>query len=181
MDMSAGEVFMTPMQRDFIEAELFQLTLAAVTQRGKVYKEKITESSRAPVHATLREKLDELTSAYITQVTDDPHIANIQVLSDVVSEKHGGVLVDGRFRIGSAQKALNLHLKYRWCLGEIHEPPHCPFDACVLKLIPGWKSESWIEINTLERYQDLVAAARSVAAGKSLAVWELGAYNEATR
>jgi hypothetical protein len=172
---------MTPMQREFIEAELFQLTLAAVTQRGKVYKEGLTESSRGPVHATLREKLDELTPAYKTEVADDVHIGNIQLLANVLSERHKSVLVDGRFRIGSAQKALNLHLKYRWCLGEIHEPPHCPFDAFVLKMIPGWKSKSWIKIDTLEEYKDLVAAARRVAGGKSLAVWELGAYNEATR
>jgi hypothetical protein len=172
---------MTPMQREFIEAELFQLTLGAVTQRGKVYRKDLTEKIRAPVHLTIRVTLGALTPVYKKRIDEDKHISNIQGLSDSVSRKHKSVLADGVFRIGSAQKALNLHLKYRWCLGEIHEPPHCPFDAFVLKLIPGWKTKSWINIITLREYQDLVAAARKVAGGESLAVWELGAYNNATR
>lgn len=40
------------------------------------------------------------------------------------------------FRIGSAQKALNLYRKYLWCLGYIPFPPHCPFDATIIDQLP---------------------------------------------
>jgi hypothetical protein len=52
-------------------------------------------------------------------------------------------------RIGLAQKALNLYLKYLWCLGEIHEPPHCPLDSIVLGQVPGCKDVRWTLIATL--------------------------------
>jgi len=166
----------TPDQRAFIEAELFQLTLAAVTQRAKVYRSKLTEEKRKPVHVTLRKKLFGLTSRYNVSVSDASHIATIRSLSKSISVKHADVL-NGGFRIGCAQKALNLHLKYRWCLGEIPEPPHCPFDSRVLRWIPGWKSKRWTAMNSIDEYVRLAAAARIVAGAQSLAMWELAVYN----
>jgi hypothetical protein len=38
-------------QRAFIEAELFQLTLAAVTQRGQVYRTGLPEQSKRVARA----------------------------------------------------------------------------------------------------------------------------------
>ncbi len=45
------------------------------------------------------------------------------------------ILFGNGFRVGIAQKALNLYLKYLWCLGKITEPPHCPFDSIIISEI----------------------------------------------
>ena len=41
---------------------------------------------------------------------------NIVALSEGLSEDHADILAGKRFRVGTAQKALNLYLKYLWCL-----------------------------------------------------------------
>lgn len=167
-------------RRHFIDAELFQLTLSAVTQRGGVYGQKLSEESHRPVHETLRGLLRDLSPQYETPgIGDERHIENIRRIGRTVTASHAPVLRDGKFRIGSAQKALNLHLKYRWCLGEIPVPPHCPFDSYVLRAIPGWRTRSWTGIDSIPEYTSLVAAARAVAGELSLADWELAVYNNA--
>lgn len=172
-------------QSEFLDAELFQLTLAAATQRGRVYRPALSESDRHPVHETLRELLWTLSPQYETGPVSDPrHTANIEHIVRTTTQRHARVLRDGTFRIGSAQKALNLHLKYRWCRGEIPEPPHCPFDALILSRIPGWRTRSWTAIDSMNDYLDLVAAAHGVAQSqgrRSLAEWELFAYDQAVK
>jgi hypothetical protein len=168
-------------QRRFFEAELFQLTLGAVTQRGGVYMPKLDEKTRRPLHKTLREVLHDLLPSYAaSEVAEAAHMANIAALERAVTDKHSGILRDGKFRTGSAQKARNLHLKYYWCLGNARKPPHCPFDLYVLSKIPEWKGRSWIAISSPEDYAMLVADARRVAGSLALADWELSVYNEAT-
>ena len=161
----------------FIDNEIFQLTLAAVTQRGGVYRPNLPESARRELHVALRESLTALGGHYTSAVADDAHIANIDALAQRLSSRCHNLLVGSRFRIGNAQKALNLHLKYRWCLGLGAEPPHCPFDAIVLRQIPGWRARRWTRLDSLDQYRNLVAAARACANPASLAVWELNLYN----
>ena len=84
-----------------------------------------------------------------------------------------------RIRIGSAQKALNLFLKYLWCIGEAPEPPHCPFDFQIISKLPPAVRCNWTELDSIETYRALVAAAKTAAAGQSLAEWELAEYNGA--
>jgi hypothetical protein len=45
-------------------------------------------------------------------VTKEDHIKNICMLANILTEKHYNILLNRRFRIGSAQKGLNLYLKY---------------------------------------------------------------------
>jgi hypothetical protein len=175
---------MTPAsaQTTFLDDELFQLTLAAVTQRGRVYAPNLPEKARRALHDTLRGLLSALSPQYETPGMSDPrHQENLALLARTVSARHPELLCDGRFRIGSAQKALNLHLKYRWCLGEIVRPPHCPFDSYVLRAIPTWRNRSWTAIDSLETYADLITAARAVAGAQPLAEWELSVYNGAVK
>lgn len=147
-------------------------------QRGGVYRPKLTERERRPVHTTLREVLESLLPQYGGGgMGDNVHLANIDRLARTVTTRHAGVLDGRRFRIGNAQKALNLHLKYRWCLGDIERPPHCPFDYYVLREISGWRSYRWTVIDKIADYADLVAAARAVAGDQPLADWELAVYN----
>ena len=168
-------------REDFIEAELFQLTVGAVTQRGSVYAPGLSEKARRLVHGTLRQLLIDVSPQYEPGgVSDERHMENIDQIAQATTMRHAALLRDGRFRIGSAQKALNLHLKYQWCLRQIPIPPHCPFDAYVLRAIPAWRTP-WTRIESLRQYADLVAAARAVAGQHALAEWELALYNAATR
>src|SRR5438552_12291460 len=117
----------------FLHDELFSLTLMATVQRGKIYTEGTTEAQRLPLQNELRQILEDIAKLYEQVVSEDAHCSNISTLADGLSRSHATVLKDRRFRIGSAQKALNLFLKYLWCIGKIPTPPHCPFDFQVIQ------------------------------------------------
>src|SRR5664280_1058689 len=163
-------------QGRFLDNNLFSLTLMATTQRGKVYRANATEAERAALREGLRGALADLTPTYKNAVSDSDHVANIDALCKRLTEPYGSVLAGGKLRVGSAQKALNLHLKYMWCLGRIAMPPHCPIDSIVLVNIPGCGSIRWTHLDSLNEYRDLISKARSVAGKESLAVWELRLY-----
>jgi hypothetical protein len=165
----------TPAQHDFILWQIYSMTLAATTQRAKMYADDV--QARGSFQKGLRASLEELSQGYKLEISDQQHVANIESLAIELSKKHMNLLANGRFRIGQSQKALNLYLKYLWCLGEIAMPPHCPIDAIVLARITGFKEEKWTRIDSIERYQRIIEAARREANGIPLAVWELELYN----
>lgn len=164
-------------QQAFIRREIFSMTLAAATQRSGLYKPKTPAKARRPFHESLRALLEELAKEYIVPVGEDMHIRNIERITLELSANHQDVLAVGGMRIGLAQKALNLYLKYLWCLGEIPEPPHCPIDRIVLERLPGYQNVCWTQIDSLDEYRRIIAAAKIAAKGVSLAVWELDLYN----
>lgn len=114
---------------------------------------------------------------YAEVVSDEVHIANIVRLATVLTDSHPEALFSGRFRIGPAQKALNLLLELQWCCGWIPTPPHCPFDAVVIQLLDLPHPIAWTKLDTVTGYAELVAAARKVAGDVSLSEWELTEYN----
>ena len=169
-------------RQKFLDAEFFQLTLSAVTRRGSVYQPNLSEAQRRPVHSTLQNLLHALSRQYTNvSVSEGQHNANIEKIAETLTQLHAPLLRGDRFRIGSAQKALNLHLKYLWCLQAIPRPPHCPFDAYVLRAIPEWRERTWTTIDSIDQYIELVASARTVAGEQPLAEWELSIYNRLTR
>jgi hypothetical protein len=166
-----------PDRKQFLHSELFSMTLMATVQRGNVYAGAATPAQRTSFQATLREHLEATLVTYSTPKTDKDHETNISQLADMLSASHKSTLANGRFRIGSAQKALNLWLKYLWCVGELPTPPHCPFDSQIIRLLPPAVRCNWTALDSLEGYRALVAAARKLAGGRSLAHWELDVYN----
>ena len=170
----------TQSQRAFVLSECFTLTLGGTVQRGNVYVPGLSESARKPVQITLREELEALRERYTLQVTEPAHTENIVRLSATMSEKHKAVLFNGRFRIGNAQKALNLHLKYMWCLGLVEMPPHCPIDAVVLRHVPEFEHIKWTQLDDIDRYSAIISAAKRRAGGRALAIWELELWNGET-
>jgi len=165
-------------QRRFILDELFTLTLAGTVQRSGLYKEGTTEKDRKPFQDSLRKLLEEMAGEYEHGVAEEKHVENIQRLADELSAKHEDVLAEGGMRIGHAQKALNLYLKYLWCLGEIPVPPHCPLDAIVLGQVKGCETEHWTRMRTIEEYAEVIGKVRRAAGGQSLAQWELENYGK---
>ncbi len=168
----------TPEQQSFLLQEFFTLTLAGTVQRSGLYRVGTTEKDRKPFQDSLRGFLKEMDGTYVSPVTEEVHVANIQLLADGLSAKHADILAEGGMRIGLAQKALNLYLKYLWCLGEIPEPPHCPLDSIVFGQIPGCETVHWTRMRTIEEYAEVIGKVRLAAAGLSLAQWELENYGD---
>lgn len=170
---------MSPSQKQFLLDECFSLTLMATVQRGHVYREGAEERLREDFRRGLRTGLEALATSYGTKVPDADHLRNIASLAENLSKAHAKALKGGRFRIGSARKALNLYLKYLWCLGEIPTPPHCPFDDEVISRLREYRGPKWTKLETVPQYEQLLKAARQVAGDTMLAEWELDLYNDA--
>jgi hypothetical protein len=170
---------MDKQQKEFLDAAFLSLTVRATFGRSKTYREGARDADKARFRAALKKQLTELAQQYTTGMDDDGHIKNIEHLADNLSTEFAQVLKGGRFRIGSAQKALNLYLKYLWCTEQIPTPPHCPFDNTIIGKLPGCNSINWTTLDSVEDYRRLVVTARTEAGTAPLARWELAAYNSA--
>jgi hypothetical protein len=115
---------------EFIESELVTASINAAFQRADVYAD--PKATTDPRRQTLRDKLASLLrnlgSQYSSTLRGPQHKINIAKIADDLTEafKDTDLLRGKRFRIGIAQKALNLYLKYLWCLGKIPIPPTLP-------------------------------------------------------
>lgn len=163
-------------QDKFLLDELFSMTLAATVQRSTTYQKDVAEKKKDIFRRDLQRSLVSLSEQYRAQVSEPTHCKNIQTLAKELSIKHGKILDDGHFRIGSAQKALNLYLKYLWCLGRIKMPPHCPIDRAILDEI-GYKSVGWTRLDSIALYEEIIREAKAVAGKLALSEWELQFYN----
>src|SRR5258706_7444690 len=163
----------------FLADVAFGIALPGTAQRGKVYRRESSADERKNFRSALRLALENLAQQYDAPVTDDRHVSNIDDLARTLSNQHPEAFNASRFRIGSAQKALNLYLKMLWCFDCIPTPPHCPFDRVVLSRLPGCESVKWTQLDSLPEYERIVRCARSVSNGVSLADWELHLYTSA--
>jgi len=161
----------------FLVDEIFTLVLQGTLQRSPTYEEKVSERRKADFKQALRDDLERMALEYENPVLEETHVSNIDTLARDLSNRFRDCLLQGRFRIGSAQKALNLYLKYIWCLGKIPPPPHCPFDSIIIQRLGCHMS--WTELDRIEEYQTLVERAKQAADGRPLAEWELFEYNNA--
>jgi hypothetical protein len=132
---------MRQQQKDFLARSALASTMIATAQRGYLYRKGCSNLARSQFQDALRRALEEWLPQYKNEVSHERHCANIKALADDLSAAHEDALADGKFRIGSAQKALNLYLKFMWCLGQIEQPPHCPFDSRILAMIPGCRGK----------------------------------------
>ena len=147
-------------------------------RRSRTYSESASEKRKDQFRDALRGKLDEIASEYASPVEEKKHITNIVNLADNLTPRFSDCLREGRFRIGIAQKALNLYLKYLWCIGLISLPPHCPFDSIVISHIPECSNLNWTSIDNIADYQRLVTAAHKIAESKTLSEWELETWGK---
>lgn len=173
--MQATEAISCSMAR-FIDDQIYSLTLMATSQRSHIYSEGSSEDTKKQFRKDLRQQLEYLAKKYSNPIATEQHLQNIANLSKDLSARHEKCLNRGRFRIGLAQKALNLYLKYLWCLDRISEPPHCPIDRIVLENAK-WRSEptNWTDIDSIADYSKIVQHIFEVASKReqSLATWEL--------
>ena len=173
----------TQKQLEFINHQLIVDTINAAFQRAKIYKypQKESDPNRIRLREELKKRLTELRKKYTSEVTETEHCQNIENLSNELTktfEKRDFLGGDDKFRIGIAQKALNLYLKYLWCLGVIKTPPHCPFDNVVIENLEdeSVRNIKWTKMDSIDDYKKLVQASKKLAyktGYKTIAEWEL--------
>lgn len=159
--------------------QFMTLAWAGSVQRANLYAPDTcpTDKAKAVFKAKLLEFLKmELLPNYKSKCSEEDHLANIEELVKQGNEFGQGLLGEDGYKVGIAQKFLNLALKYLWCIGQIEEPPHCPVDRIVLS-----KTElngiNWTDMKTVGEYQKAIEAIKLVANELSLARWELSIYN----
>lgn len=164
-------------QKRFLRDQFHGLVLQATVQRAGIYEESSADTLREEFRKGLRRSLDAMAREYLQPVDDAAHVGRIDALAQEMTKSFGRTLRGGRFRVGPAQKALNLFLKYQWCAGWIPSPPHCPFDALIIGRLPAPIRTAWTALDDLDHYQRLVDAARHAAGDITIAEWELRLYD----
>jgi hypothetical protein len=167
-----------PSKRAFLTYELGILTCkAALSTRDDVYPVYARDANRvqrAAAQDAIRAVLPIIENRYSKGAaikSDDLHVEFIQEIADQLSGDHGDALHNGRFRIGIAQKLINLHLKYLWAAALIPEPPHCPLDGIVRDIAN--LDYDWTSNNSIEDYKCAIDTLKNIATPRTLAVWEL--------
>jgi len=163
---------------EFIKNEILTSTIVGGLGRGySVYKKGVQENDKNKLKNLLRETLDNYSKIYKDKVNEKHHIENIKRFAEDITDKYARILQDNRFRIGRAQKLLNLYLKYLWTLGLIPKPPHCPFDSVIISRLG--LDIKWTQLDSIEDYKLLVKRAKEAAErnGLSIAEWELRIWN----
>lgn len=152
-------------------------TRAAAFQRANVYTKNIKQKGKHRFIEAFENKLLGFKSIYATKVSEERHVKYIQAFAHELSAEFSHVLQGGRMKIGVAQKAINLFLKYLWLLDDqCTEPPHCPIDRVVLNAVDI--DENWTQLDSINRYLEMIGRIRQLAErkGQTLAVWELGIW-----
>lgn len=156
-------------------------SLRAALRRNHTYIPGVGFYERAALRSRWSELLREISRQYSYHVDDALHVRNIAHISDVLSNEFASILYGERLRIGTSQKALNLYLKFLWCL-ELNTtpPPHCPIDRLVL-----WQVgivDAWTKLDSRETYMQWIDTLRNFALAKgyvTLPDYELELWNNA--
>jgi hypothetical protein len=165
-------------QEKFVCRELIVLAWAASVQRSKLYDSKYGKPKDA-INAFRSSLVDyfekSLLKSYTTNCPEDQHIQNLEDFSNHGTQEGVNLLGPDGYKLGVAQKFLNLMLKYLWCIGKIPEPPHCPVDRIIISKTDLRGKMNWTEIKTTCEYKTAIGAIRETAkkAGLSIAQWEL--------
>lgn len=163
-------------QKEFLRQTALFNAIGAAFQRAGIYTKDASPEAKAALRADLEKYLCSLERQFQRTVTFQEHFKYIDSLANDLSRTHARFLKERRFRVGVAQKALNIYLKLIWCYGWIPEPPHCPIDSVVLAEIGDTKTK-WTKIRSIDAYRAAIEAicvyVRQQADGKSIAQWEL--------
>jgi hypothetical protein len=168
-------------QKEFLRKTALLNAIGAAFQRASIYSDSACKRvAKERLKNDLERHLRCIEKRYRLPISSDQHCRNIDKLAKQLSRIHSRVLKDRRFRIGIAQKAVNIYLKFLWCYGWIHEPPHCPLDSIVLREA-GDVSTKWTLLDKIVDYRKVVRKIHQKFPGKSLSRWELEVYNKRGR
>jgi len=151
------------MKKEFLEKEIWMLTIGAAFQRANVYcLSDNNEAEKKKFKTALHKNLIALVkNAYHTEVSEESHIENIWSISKH-SEDYASILTNGKLNFGVSQKMLNLYLKYQWCLGTIPTPPHFPVDRIIQNKLGISIPVAWTQMKDEVPYLKVINKARKV-------------------
>lgn len=166
----------------FVYNELMLLAWEASVQRSNLYNPSF--DTRKETKGAFRKSLVDffeksLFGSYINPCEENAHIDNLERFAAFGTTAGSGLLGPDGYKLGVAQKFLNLMLKYLWCIGTISEPPHCPVDRIIIGRTELKGKMNWTEIKTTCEYIEAIGAIRKSAneAGLSVAQWELKVFS----
>ncbi len=149
-----------------------QAALSTRDRKSPVYAKGVKEHQKGPAKDAVLAVLKDNRTTYLAGgISEEDHIAYIEQTATKLSSSIGKYLHNGRFRIGVAQKLVNVHLKYLWTAGLIREPPHCPIDGIIRDIAKI--NYDWIVSDSIKEYREAIAGLKSEAGSASLSVWEL--------
>ncbi|MFN0201974.1 MAG: hypothetical protein ACKVTZ_10665 [Bacteroidia bacterium] len=143
---------------DFLESEIWILTIGGAFQRANVYQDTADEKVRGSFRSELHEQLKSIAEKYRTEASGEEHIVNIENLSNF-SKKFENILKGGQLNFGVSQKLLNLYLKYQWCLDKIPTPPHFPVDRVIQQALKI-DITPWTQMQGKEDYKRIIGLAK---------------------
>ncbi|MBI1182715.1 hypothetical protein GC194_00480 [bacterium] len=166
----------------------FKTSLSDAFRRGHVYNTDFTESQKNKAKARLipilKEKLPSIIECLDIEngYTEENLCNQIEKLANDITKLLPNDLNNSRFRIGTAQKLINVYWKFLW-LFELteKEPLHCPIDSIILgTLDEPFKSLRWTQLDSIGQYKEIIEEIRIKAEAKdqSIAVWELEVYDQ---
>jgi len=173
-------------KKRFIIYELGLLTMKAAfstrDNRYPIYNIEIKDQHKKPAKELFRQVLNEVETIYVESISSKDHDQYIEDTANRLSDEIGeDYLHNGRFRVGVAQKLINMHLKYLWCAGIINEPPHCPIDGRIRDIVkqdyPAFDYD-WISNDSIDEYKNALETINQLAInkGETYAQWELGVF-----
>lgn len=173
------QVFLTDV-KVLNECDALKNTIKASFGRNKIYMGEPALAERKRLHDAIKTELQNISAKYDCVVSEEDHCKNIERLADAISKQFSGILKDGKFKIGAAQKALNLYLKFRWCLGKQKlPPPHCPLDGGILKKAGVY--EPWTKLDCIDTYKKWIKKIEAKAKPQSLSEWELDTWKRRSK
>ncbi|MEP7377401.1 MAG: hypothetical protein ABI675_28620 [Chitinophagaceae bacterium] len=162
---------------------VIRLTFDGGFQRSKIYKPNVSDAKRKEFRAFLTSELPKILLAIERRkkYNDRDHCKMIEKFSSNVSCRFSTIIHKKKFRIGNAQKFLNLYWKVAWLSKTTSlKPIHCPFDSIIMKKLPKNVRVSWTQFDTIEEYKALVKAAKETGGKhRTIADWEMKIYWDA--
>jgi hypothetical protein len=167
-------------RKEFLRQTALFNAIGAAFQHALIYVDGSDNDAKEQFKHDLEEHLRRIETQYKGSVSSEKHLQTIADVVKGMSRKHTHILKDGRFRVGIAQKAVNIYLKLLWCYGWIPEPPHCPIDSIVLAEVRD-RQTRWTKMDCIEEYRAAIeriqAYIRQTGAMTSLSKWELCVWN----
>lgn len=174
-------------KKRIIENIIIRGTLDGALSRNHIYGEKVTPNERREFRIFLSKELLIMLNDVLSKedYNDRDHYRIITAFSNKISRdrRFKRCLANGRLRIGTSQKLINLYWKMNWLFKPgIKVPLHCPFDSIIIrKLDRSVHHIKWTKSDEITEYKTLVAEARKkLPSGKSIAEWELETYGSDT-
>ena len=161
------------------EKDAMKNSIIASLQRNRTYKEGTSDTDKRELRKALEDQIRSFAEKYLKPVSDEDHIGNICHICSQIKKQHASILFDSKLRLGTAQKAFNLYLKFLWCLDiKRATPPHCPIDGIILK--KAGINGSWTKLDSKDIYLRWIDQIRSVTQKNgfdSIPQWELAIWN----